>query len=81
LGRRANGNIANVERLGKEELLGLLQTHESAIRELEEAHDQGVVGLIRRMERHRTEVISSLATEYIPGFHGTGWHDGAAPPA
>ena len=42
-------------------LLNLLRMYESAIRELEVMGDPSVAGLLRRMERHRAEVIAALA--------------------
>jgi hypothetical protein len=50
-----------VKRLDKVTLLNLLQMYETAIKRLEETRDPAVVGLIRRFERHRADVIRALA--------------------
>lgn len=42
-------------------LLNLLDLYESVIIELEALRDPSVAGLLRRMERHRLDVIAALA--------------------
>jgi hypothetical protein len=61
--RAAEGQATPVKRLTKTTLLNLLQLYESVIRELEALRDPGVAGLLRRMERHRAEVIAALAEQ------------------
>jgi hypothetical protein len=61
--RAAEGQARPVKRLTKTTLLNLLQLYESVIRELEALRDPGVAGLLRRMERHRAEVIAALAEQ------------------
>lgn len=46
--------------LNRTTLLGLLRMYEGAIKDLEETRDPGVAGLIRRLERHRAELIAAL---------------------
>lgn len=50
-----------MEHLPAETLLGLLKTYETALAELRATSDLAVEGLIVRLTRHRTEVISALA--------------------
>jgi hypothetical protein len=52
-----------VKQLDKPTLLNLLHIYEGAIRELESLGDPGVAGLLRRMERHRAQVIAALAEQ------------------
>ena len=52
-----------VERLSRETLLNLLQMYETALRELQATDDQSVIGLIRRFQRRRAEVIAALSTQ------------------
>jgi hypothetical protein len=52
-----------VKRLSKGTLLNLLEMYEAAIRELEQLHDPSVTDLLRRMERHRAEVVTALAAQ------------------
>jgi hypothetical protein len=52
-----------VKQLKKTTLLTLLQTYETAIRELERLRDPSVAALLRRMERHRAQVIAALAAQ------------------
>jgi hypothetical protein len=52
-----------VERLSRETLLNLLQMYETALRELQATDDQSVIGLIRRFQRRRSEVIAALSTQ------------------
>jgi hypothetical protein len=47
--------------MDKVTLLNLLQMYETAIASLEETRDPAVVGLIRRFQRHRADVITALA--------------------
>ena len=54
-----------MQRLDRDSLLNLLATYETAIRELERWDDPLVTGLLRRLERHRAEVLSALATQYL----------------
>jgi hypothetical protein len=50
-----------MEGLDAQSLLGLLGTYESALAELHKTADVGVEGLIARLTRHRSEVITALA--------------------
>jgi hypothetical protein len=52
-----------VKQLERTTLLTLLQTYETAISELEGLRDPSVAELLRRMERHRDEVIAALARQ------------------
>jgi hypothetical protein len=52
-----------VKHLKETTLLTLLQTYETAIGELERLRDPSVAELLRRMERHRAEVIAALAAQ------------------
>jgi hypothetical protein len=58
-----------VRERSQKNLLGLLQMYDTALSELEKMHDQGVAGLIHRMERHRVEVLSALE-KYEPQARG-----------
>ena len=53
--------MERLQKLDRGTLLNLLAMYETAIRELEGTDDPPVSGLLRRLERHRTEVISALA--------------------
>lgn len=50
-----------METFDAETLLGLLNTYETALGELRRTADQGVEGLLMRLNRHRAEVISEIA--------------------
>ena len=52
-----------MKQLDQRTLLNLLGLYETAIRELEALRDPSVAGLLRRMERRRTEVIAALAEQ------------------
>jgi hypothetical protein len=52
--------VEKLHKLDRGTLLNLLAMYETAIRELEGTDDPRVSGLLRRLERHRTEVISAL---------------------
>jgi hypothetical protein len=58
---RQQVKYGRVKQLDATTLVNLLHLYESAIRELESLRDPGVAGLLRRMERHRSEVIMALA--------------------
>jgi hypothetical protein len=47
-------------------LLQLLELYERTIVELERLRDPGVAGLLRRIERHRAEVVAALAAQASP---------------
>ena len=57
--------MERLQKLDRGTLLNLLAVYETAIRELEGTDDPLVSGLLRRLERHRTEVISALAAQYL----------------
>ena len=50
-----------METFDAETLLELLNTYETALGELRRTADQGVEGLLMRLNRHRAEVISEIA--------------------
>jgi len=60
------GRGATVRGLDAETLLRLLEVYETALRELGAMNDPAVSGLMRRLERHRAEVIAALAELWFP---------------
>jgi hypothetical protein len=52
-----------VKQLKKTTLLTLLQTYKTAISELERLRDPSVAELLRRMKRHKDELIAALAAQ------------------
>ena len=54
--------------LSAQTLRGLLRTYETAIAELRAMSDPHVVGLLRRLERHRAEFTAALAERHTPAL-------------
>jgi hypothetical protein len=60
-------NPGRVEGLDEKTLLILLQTYEIALQELGKMDDPLVTGLMRRLERRRTQCVIALANLSTPG--------------